>query len=270
MSDPLPTVSDIAYGPSPRHRVDIWCAPGDGPRPLAVYFHGGGFVHGDKSAYAPRVAPLLASGISVASANYRFVANAPDAAPFPAPQLDGVRALQYLRAHSAEWGVDPDRLAVVGGSAGANLGIWAALQPEQHPWVRCIVSYAGQSTNDPHVIQAEIGGGRPHPSMCPAFGIARIEEAEIPPVRALIESVSSLNYVGPTAPPALMIATSPMSDLPLPADVDPGYLIHHAMFGELLRRAYAAHGRSCTTYHAEAPMPAGADIRFLAEHLLSH
>src|SRR5690606_32271163 len=98
-------------------------------RPLAVYFHGGGFGHWAKGAYAPRVARLLAAGISVANVNYRFVANAPDAAPFPAPQEDGVRALQYLREHAREWGVDPDRFAVVGASAGANLGLWAALQP---------------------------------------------------------------------------------------------------------------------------------------------
>src|SRR5690606_31499424 len=146
--------------------------------------------HGDKGAYAPRVARLLAAGISVASVNYRFVANAPDAAPFPAPQEDGVRALQYLREHAREWGVDPDRFAVVGASAGANLGLWAALQPEQSPWVRCVVSYVGQSTNDPRVIQAEIGEAtEAHGSTLVAYGIRSLDELETPATRALIDHV---------------------------------------------------------------------------------
>ena len=46
--DPAPTFADVAYGVHERHRLDFFQAPGEGPRPLYVFFHGGGFSVGDK------------------------------------------------------------------------------------------------------------------------------------------------------------------------------------------------------------------------------
>ena len=64
------------------------------PAPLVVFFHGGGFVGGDKrSVPGWLVTRCLADGISVASVNYRLSTQS----PFPAPMLDGARAIQFLR-----------------------------------------------------------------------------------------------------------------------------------------------------------------------------
>ena len=43
-----PTLAEIAYGPHARNVLDFWQADGDGPRPLLVYIHGGGWTGGDK------------------------------------------------------------------------------------------------------------------------------------------------------------------------------------------------------------------------------
>jgi len=90
----------------------------DGPLPLLVYFHGGGFVIANLDVYdaAPR-ALANAAGCIVASVAYRL---APEA-PFPCPVDDAYAATQFLFANAATIGADPARIAVGGESAGGNL-----------------------------------------------------------------------------------------------------------------------------------------------------
>ena len=91
---------------------------GDGPLPLLLYFHGGGFVIANLDVYdaAPR-ALANAAGCIVASVAYRL---APEA-PFPAAPNDAYAATQFLIANAGSIGADPDRVAVGGESAGGNL-----------------------------------------------------------------------------------------------------------------------------------------------------
>ena len=104
---PRPDLVNVRYGPHERNVLDLWKAPpraGTGPTPLVVFFHGGGFIGGDKSSVpAWLVERCLAEGISVASANYRLSTQS----PFPAPMLDGARAIQFLRLQAKELGIDP-------------------------------------------------------------------------------------------------------------------------------------------------------------------
>lgn len=111
---------DVKYGPHPRHVLDFWKAESDQPTPLVVYIHGGGFVGGDKRGVpGGLVKECLQSGISVAAIHYRFVTTH----PFPAPQHDGGRAIQFLRHQAKQWNIDPTRIAAYGGSAGGPTSI---------------------------------------------------------------------------------------------------------------------------------------------------
>ena len=49
-----PTCADVAYGPDKMNVLDFWKAEGDGPRPLLVYIHGGGWIGGDKKLWSFR------------------------------------------------------------------------------------------------------------------------------------------------------------------------------------------------------------------------
>ncbi len=86
--------------------------------PLLVYFHGGGWVLGDLSA-ADAVCRFLAlhAGVVVMSVDYRL---APEH-PFPAGVEDAIDAFHYALEHAAEFGANPDAVAVGGESAGGNL-----------------------------------------------------------------------------------------------------------------------------------------------------
>lgn len=90
----------------------------DGPHPVVVYFHGGGWVLGSEVSDDPMCRDLcVRSGAAIVSVNYR---HAPEAR-FPAAADDGLAAVQWVAAHAEELGVLGDRLAVAGWSAGANV-----------------------------------------------------------------------------------------------------------------------------------------------------
>ena len=95
------------------------------PRPLFVYYHGGGWVNGSPESY-DAVCRLLTqeSACVVASVDYR---RAPEH-PAPEPFEDCYAALEWLVAHAAELGADASRLAIGGDSAGGGLAASVALK----------------------------------------------------------------------------------------------------------------------------------------------
>jgi acetyl esterase len=94
------------------------------PLPVVVFFHGGGWVIGDLDSH-DRLARRIAhdAGCVVVSVHYR---RAPEDR-YPASAEDAYAATSWVSEHAAELGADPDRLAVVGDSAGGNL---AAVVPQ--------------------------------------------------------------------------------------------------------------------------------------------
>ena len=78
--------------------LDFWKAEGDGPRPLLVYIHGGGWVQGDKKQPAERFVPYLEKGVSYAAINYRLTGEV----PLPAPtRVTGAVLTDHMR--SVDW-----------------------------------------------------------------------------------------------------------------------------------------------------------------------
>ena len=119
-------VAHLAYGPDRRHRLDVYrpTAAGDGPRPVFVYVHGGGWVIGNKAQQGLlTVHELARAGWVCVSINYRLSPRA----TFPDHLIDVKRALAWVRAHVAEHGGDPRFVMIGGGSAGGHLASLAAL-----------------------------------------------------------------------------------------------------------------------------------------------
>jgi len=112
-----PTAKDVVYASaSPTQKLDVYLPEGSGPFPLIINIHGGGFMMGDKSN-PPLTDELLAAGYAVASIDYRLSGEA----KFPAAVQDAKAALRFLRAHAAEYKLNPDKFGAYGGSAGGNL-----------------------------------------------------------------------------------------------------------------------------------------------------
>jgi acetyl esterase/lipase len=88
------------------------------PGPAVLFFHGGGYIFGHIDLFDGPVARYVsASGVPMLSVEYR---RAPEH-PFPTPLEDAYAALRWLHAHAAELGVDPDRIGVMGDSAGGGM-----------------------------------------------------------------------------------------------------------------------------------------------------
>lgn len=112
---------DLPYGDDPRHRLDLYQpVVGDGPMPVLLFVHGGGFVRGEKrSADHPFNAHVgrwaARNGMVGAVMNYR---RAPEHG-WPAGGEDVAAAIDWLRGNIADHGGDPARIVVLGTSAGA-------------------------------------------------------------------------------------------------------------------------------------------------------
>lgn len=97
----------------------------DQPTPAIVFFFGGGWVSGSPSQFYPQCAYLASRGMVAIAADYRTKQK-----QGTTPQecvKDGKSALRWVRAHAGELGIDPDKLAAGGGSAGGHVAAATAL-----------------------------------------------------------------------------------------------------------------------------------------------
>ncbi|MGZ9098802.1 MAG: alpha/beta hydrolase [Brevundimonas sp.] len=116
---------DLPYGDDPRHRLDIHAptGPADRPWPVLVFFYGGGWDSGRRGQYAWAAQALAARGFVVATPDYRIVPGV----EFPAFIEDAAAATAHVAGIAGDHGGDPDRLGVIGHSAGAHLALMIAL-----------------------------------------------------------------------------------------------------------------------------------------------
>lgn len=129
---PAPTVADISYGSNPAQRFDLWKPAGKGPFPVVLTVHGGAFLFGDKRSHdglKADIEALTSHGIALASTNYRMSGEA----KFPAAAQDVSAALVELHRRAADLGLDSNRIALWGKSAGGNLVLLAGLANGRSP-----------------------------------------------------------------------------------------------------------------------------------------
>lgn len=111
----LPGRLDLAYGPDPRQRIDIF--PSQGSERLLVFFHGGYWRGLDKSLFHWLAASWVAAGVGVAMANYRLC----PAVGIAEVVDDALEALNWILVNAPAHGAAAGRVVVSGHSAGAHL-----------------------------------------------------------------------------------------------------------------------------------------------------
>lgn len=130
--------ADVPYGEAERNVFDIYLPDCAEPTPLVIYFHGGGFTGGDKSAghrggQAASAREMLADCVAFATANYRLLkipsgsegtSSIPAQGGVQTSLDDAARVLQYIRYYAHSLNLDPERVAVYGASAGAGISLW--------------------------------------------------------------------------------------------------------------------------------------------------
>lgn len=247
-----PTHAEVSYGPHTANVLDFWQAEGEGPRPLLVYIHGGGWTSGDKKAPRSRFQPFLDKGISYAAINYRHTPTH----PLPAPVHDAARAIQFLRSKAKEWNINPDRIALTGGSAGACTSMWLLLHDDladpdaedpvkrESTRVTAAAVAGGQTSIDPKVIEGWLGPNvLKHRMINMAVGETTIEGAlaNYDKYRDLYVEFSPYNHIDKSDPPLLMTYGG---DMTLPSK-NAGHGIHHPVYGVKVKEKADKVGMEC-------------------------
>lgn len=146
--------SNVEYGTGGGEPLTLHLAKpttGQGPFPVIVAIHGGGWMGGTKDSHLPNIKDYAAQGYVAASVGYRLAPKH----PFPAQIEDCKCAVRYLRAHANELKIDPNRIGAIGWSAGAHLAMMLGVMdssdgfegkggcPDQSSKVQAVVAYAG-------------------------------------------------------------------------------------------------------------------------------
>lgn len=219
---PHAAYQDVSYLPdeNPRHRLDVYTPLSAEDVPVVVFMHGGSWAFGDKSLVNPD-GPLgqytdflLGNGYAVASVNYTLVGGG----TFPVQVQDVKSALGYLRDNAEFFGIDPDRMVMMGDSAGGHLALMVGTsrgdpamshdgRTGQDAGVRAVVSFYGPSDatkywDDRLASGCDLGVTGPRSSMGTLLGgIDPVDPANFNAAR----SVSPALRVDSHVPPTLML-----------------------------------------------------------------
>jgi acetyl esterase/lipase len=119
-------------------KLNLYQPPKSGKYPAVIQIYGGAWRNGSADNNEEFSRYLAAQGYVVVSIDYR---HAPEH-HFPAQLVDVRTAIDYVKQQAKSWEIDPDRLGLIGRSAGGHLATLAAYQPDAIP-LRAVVSYYG-------------------------------------------------------------------------------------------------------------------------------
>jgi len=240
VTTPAPTYANVAYDEHERTKLDFWQAEGDGPRPVWIFIHGGGWIGGKKKCPG-NAKSWLEKGVSIATINYRLS----ETDPLPAPVHDAVRAIQFLRSKANEWNIDKDKFFLTGGSAGGCTSVLIACLDDfadpdsedpvkrESSRVQGISVKAAQTAIDPKLIEPWIGPNAYHEMIYKAVGEDSIEDAlaNYAKHEATYKQFSAYYHLTKDDPPMYLGYNA---DMTLPAKSFK-HGIHHGQFGVMLK-----------------------------------
>ena len=216
--DPLPVKVEraVLYDTIDKQRLylDIATPTGGGPYPCVVVFHGGAWVGGsrrDVSVGAKgkdgKVGPsaledVAARGYVAVAPSYRLAPKF----PFPAQIQDARAAVRFLRANAKEYGIDRDKFAAAGFSAGGHLALLLGLADKVDGWdaggntdessrVQCVVDFFGPADLSLYAVSPAVEDAY----LVPVFGKAAKTDPEV------YKRASPVTYASKAAPPVLIL-----------------------------------------------------------------
>ena len=127
-ADVVKIADGVTFGPENGNKLDIWSTAkkADKPRPVLVFFYGGGWANGTRTEYSYAARPFVEAGYIVVLPDYRKV---PEVV-FPGFLQDSAAAVKWVQANIAQFGGDPARVNVAGHSAGAYNALMLAMDPQ--------------------------------------------------------------------------------------------------------------------------------------------
>ena len=224
-----------AYGPHPKHRLDVYAPKGAENAPIILMLHGGSWTKGSKrvpNVWLSKSRHYTSQGYVFVSTNTRLM---PEAHPLQQVE-DLARALAYVEENAQTWGGDPERIILMGHSSGAHVATLLALRQDllKAAGVRAPMAVVSLDTAALDVAQGMAGVARRW--LEPVFGGDQ----------AAWHAASPVTYIDAEDPPLLIVCSSTRSwPCPVAArfahpfpqmDVLPVPLAHRAINGRLGRK----------------------------------
>lgn len=179
---------DIPYGDKGRQRLDVYLPlEGDQNRPVVVFFYGGSWQNGRRQDYRFVGQALTARGVITVIPDYRLYPEV----RFPGFLEDGAQVCAWVKEHIAGLGGNPERLFVMGHSAGAYISAMLALNSR----------YLGQVRLAPADLGGFIGLAGPYDFL----PLRQRQLIDIFGGADDIPETQPINFVSPAAPPALLL-----------------------------------------------------------------
>jgi acetyl esterase/lipase len=185
--------------------LDAYLPPArEAPRPAVILIHGGFWTSGSRSDMGVAARELAKAGYVAFSIDYRLLDAVTAQNPWPAQLDDAQRAVRWVRAHVDAYGVDPERLAAYGWSAGGHLAAMLGVRdtrdtsdPDVAAYpsrVDCVVSLGGDMD-----LSAPQADDEFRPFLAPFLGGTAEEQPEA------YQDASPLTWVDATAAPVLIV-----------------------------------------------------------------
>jgi len=178
--------SNLAYCDDARQTLDVYAPKRPERRPVVIFFYGGTWSAGKKSDYAFVGAALAERGYVTVIPDYRLYPEV----KFPTFVEDGARAVAWVQQHARDFGGDPDRLVLMGHSAGAHIAALLALNS----------SYLAVAGVRPHSVAGLIGLSGPYALAPDTATLHAIFGAPYTP-----SEWQPVNFADRTAPPTLLL-----------------------------------------------------------------
>ena len=163
--------------------------------PVVVFVHGGGWKAGFRSEFVPMALRLAQHGYAAVTVSYRLSGEA----RYPASVQDVQAAVRWVREHAGEYGLDPQRIALAGGSAGGQIASLAGVTGDG---VKAIINIDGLSDFTSALALKHEDDPAKNPSSAGAWFGGRYAEQT-----ALWREASPIRYVRPGMPPILFIGS---------------------------------------------------------------
>jgi arylformamidase len=190
LSDKTTVRADVRYGEDEKQRLDVYSPRDAKDAPIVVFFHRGEWCKGDKSEVSYKPKFLNENGVVFVSANYRLS----PAVKHPAHIKDVAAAVRWVYDHAAEIGGSPNKIVLMGHSAGCHLVTLLTLDPRYLADVklkpsdlRGVVAWSGGAYDLVAKVKA---GGTYGPFIKQAFGDSQ----------AVWRDASPMNHVGDAKP----------------------------------------------------------------------
>ncbi|MDQ8186553.1 alpha/beta hydrolase [Pelagicoccus sp. SDUM812002] len=211
---------DIEYVENghPQQKLDLYLPhSGNGPWPVIVWIHGGGWFMGSKDNCLPLEMGFLDEGFAIASIDYQLTG----VAPFPAQIQDVKAAVRWLRKAAADYSLDPDRFIAWGDSAGGHLAALLGTSAgeksfsvganlDQSESVAAVCDFYGPTE---FISFVQTPGYESHAA--PNSPESRLMGAPVLDRPDLANKLSPLTYIDPSDPPFLIIHGSKDTVVPV-------------------------------------------------------